>query len=152
MVAMPALPATALFSPRRPESRWFSAHRFVLNAADGRVWPIQPVKIRGGLLKFLEAGYLYNPAMDHFAKENDELAVSPTPNPDVCNTRNVSRATTTKAGPRIFTVWASRPIQPAFRKPMRRNHRDLAVVGKGPVQERGQSPPCRGYRLFARTT
>src|SRR5258705_5170615 len=30
---------------------------------------------RGGLLKFLEAGYLYI-GMDHFAKENDELAVS----------------------------------------------------------------------------
>src|SRR5260370_17244479 len=30
---------------------------------------------RSGLLKFLEAGYLYI-GMDHFAKENDELAVS----------------------------------------------------------------------------
>jgi oxygen-independent coproporphyrinogen III oxidase len=30
---------------------------------------------RNGLLKFLEAGYLYI-GMDHFAKENDELAVS----------------------------------------------------------------------------
>src|SRR3977135_4451191 len=93
---------------------------------------------RTGLLKFLEAGYLYI-GMDHFAKPGDELAVSQ-------QKRTLHRnfqGYTTKAGADLYGmgVTAISGIQNAYAQ----NHRDLASWEKA-VAERGIAT-MRGYRL-----
>jgi oxygen-independent coproporphyrinogen-3 oxidase len=93
---------------------------------------------RSGLLKFLEAGYLYI-GMDHFAKENDELAVSQ-------RNRTLHRnfqGYTTKAGADLYGmgITAISGIQETYAQ----NHRDLPSWEKA-VQERGTAT-MRGYRL-----
>jgi oxygen-independent coproporphyrinogen-3 oxidase len=93
---------------------------------------------RSGLLKFLEAGYLYI-GMDHFAKENDELAVSQ-------RNRTLHRnfqGYTTKAGADLYGmgITAISSIQETYAQ----NHRDLPSWEKA-VQDRGIAT-MRGYRL-----
>ena len=93
---------------------------------------------RSGLLKFLEAGYLYI-GMDHFAKENDELAVSQ-------RNRTLHRnfqGYTTKVGADLYGmgITAISGIQETYAQ----NHRDLPSWEKA-VQERGIAT-MRGYRL-----
>ena len=93
---------------------------------------------RSGLLKFLEAGYLYI-GMDHFAKENDELAVSQ-------RNRTLHRnfqGYTTKAGADLYGmgITAISGIQETYAQ----NHRDLPSWEKA-VGERGVAT-MRGYRL-----
>jgi oxygen-independent coproporphyrinogen-3 oxidase len=93
---------------------------------------------RTGLLKFLEAGYLYI-GMDHFAKPGDELAVSQ-------QQRTLHRnfqGYTTKAGADLYGmgVTAISGIQNAYAQ----NHRELAAWEKS-VRERGIAT-MRGYRL-----
>jgi oxygen-independent coproporphyrinogen-3 oxidase len=93
---------------------------------------------RSGLLNFLEAGYLYI-GMDHFAKENDELAVSQ-------RNRTLHRnfqGYTTKAGADLYGmgITAISGIQGTYAQ----NHRDLPSWEKS-VQERGVAT-MRGYRL-----
>jgi oxygen-independent coproporphyrinogen III oxidase len=90
---------------------------------------------RTGLLKFLEAGYLYI-GMDHFAKPGDELATSQ-------QNRTLHRnfqGYTTKAGADLYGmgVTAISGIQNAYAQ----NHRDLpswekAVAGRGIATMRG---------------
>jgi oxygen-independent coproporphyrinogen-3 oxidase len=93
---------------------------------------------RTGLLKFLEAGYLYI-GMDHFAKPEDELAISQ-------QKRTLHRnfqGYTTKAGADLYGmgVTAISGIQNAYAQ----NHRELAAWEKS-VEERGIAT-MRGYRL-----
>jgi oxygen-independent coproporphyrinogen III oxidase len=93
---------------------------------------------RSGLLKFLEAGYLYI-GMDHFAKAGDELAVSQ-------QNRTLHRnfqGYTTKAGADLYGmgVTAISGIQNAYAQ----NHRELAAWEKA-VNERGIAT-MRGYKL-----
>ena len=93
---------------------------------------------RTGLLKFLEAGYLYI-GMDHFAKPEDELAISQ-------QKRTLHRnfqGYTTKAGADLYGmgVTAISGIQNAYAQ----NHRELAAWEKS-VGERGIAT-MRGYRL-----
>src|ERR1700719_2291177 len=93
---------------------------------------------RNGLLKFLEAGYLYI-GMDHFAKENDELAVSQ-------RNRTLHRnfqGYTTKAGADLYGmgITAISGIQETYAQ----NPRDLPSWEKA-VEERGVAT-MRGYRL-----
>jgi oxygen-independent coproporphyrinogen-3 oxidase len=93
---------------------------------------------RTGLLKFLEAGYLYI-GMDHFAKPGDELAISQ-------QRRTLHRnfqGYTTKAGADLYGmgVTAISGIQNAYAQ----NHRELAAWEKA-VGERGIAT-MRGYRL-----
>jgi len=93
---------------------------------------------RTGLLKFLEAGYLYI-GMDHFAKPGDELAISQ-------QQRTLHRnfqGYTTKAGADLYGmgVTAISGIQNAYAQ----NHRELAAWEKS-VAERGIAT-MRGYRL-----
>ena len=93
---------------------------------------------RSGLMKFLEAGYLYI-GMDHFAKENDELAVSQ-------RNRTLHRnfqGYTTKAGADLYGmgITAISGIQETYAQ----NHRDLPSWEKA-VEERGIAT-MRGYRL-----
>jgi oxygen-independent coproporphyrinogen-3 oxidase len=93
---------------------------------------------RSGLLKFLEAGYLYI-GMDHFAKENDELAVSQ-------RNRTLHRnfqGYTTKAGADLYGmgITAISGIQETYAQ----NHRDIPSWEKS-VQEHGVAT-MRGYRL-----
>jgi oxygen-independent coproporphyrinogen III oxidase len=93
---------------------------------------------RTGLLKFLEAGYLYI-GMDHFAKPEDELAISQ-------QNRTLHRnfqGYTTKAGADLYGmgVTAISGIQNAYAQ----NHRELAAWEKS-VAERGIAT-MRGYRL-----
>ena len=93
---------------------------------------------RTGLLKFLEAGYLYI-GMDHFAKPGDELAISQ-------QKRTLHRnfqGYTTKAGADLYGmgVTAISGIQNAYAQ----NHRELAAWEKS-VAERGIAT-MRGYRL-----
>ena len=93
---------------------------------------------RTGLLKFLEAGYLYI-GMDHFAKPEDELAISQ-------QQRTLHRnfqGYTTKAGADLYGmgVTAISGIQNAYAQ----NHRELAAWEKS-VAERGIAT-MRGYRL-----
>jgi oxygen-independent coproporphyrinogen III oxidase len=93
---------------------------------------------RTGLLKFLEAGYLYI-GMDHFAKPGDELAISQ-------QNRTLHRnfqGYTTKAGADLYGmgVTAISGIQNAYAQ----NHRELAAWEKA-VGERGIAT-MRGYRL-----
>jgi oxygen-independent coproporphyrinogen III oxidase len=93
---------------------------------------------RTGLLKFLEAGYLYI-GMDHFAKPGDELAVSQ-------QNRTLHRnfqGYTTKAGADLYGmgITAISAIQNAYAQ----NYRDIPSWGKA-VNERGLAT-MRGYRL-----
>jgi oxygen-independent coproporphyrinogen-3 oxidase len=93
---------------------------------------------RNGLLKFLEAGYLYI-GMDHFAKENDELAVSQ-------RNRTLHRnfqGYTTKAGADLYGmgITAISAIQDTYAQ----NHRDIPNWERA-VNERGIAT-MRGYRL-----
>ena len=93
---------------------------------------------RSGLLTFLEAGYLYI-GMDHFAKENDELAVSQ-------RNRTLHRnfqGYTTKAGADLYGmgITAISGIQDTYAQ----NYRDIPTWEKT-VNERGLAT-MRGYRL-----
>src|SRR5262249_53101312 len=93
---------------------------------------------RTGMVKFLEAGYLYI-GMDHFAKPGDELAMSQ-------KNRTLHRnfqGYTTKAGADLYGmgVTAISGIQHAYAQ----NHRDLASWEKA-VTERGIAT-MRGYHL-----
>ena len=93
---------------------------------------------RSGLLKFLEAGYLYI-GMDHFAKENDELAVSQ-------RNRTLHRnfqGYTTKAGADLYGmgITAISAVQDTYAQ----NYRDIPSWEKA-VAERGLAT-MRGYRL-----
>jgi len=95
---------------------------------------------RTGMLKFLEAGYLYI-GMDHFAKPGDELAVSQ-------RNRTLHRnfqGYTTKAGADLYGmgVTAISGIQDAYAQ----NHRDLPSWEKA-VADRGIAT-MRGYHLSA---
>jgi len=95
---------------------------------------------RTGLLKFLEAGYLYI-GMDHFAKPGDELAISQ-------QKRTLHRnfqGYTTKAGADLYGmgVTAISGIQNAYAQ----NYRELAAWEKS-IAERGIAT-MRGYRLSA---
>jgi len=93
---------------------------------------------RSGLLKFLEAGYLYI-GMDHFAKKNDELAVSQ-------RNRTMHRnfqGYTTKAGADLYGmgITAISGVQETYAQ----NYRDIPSWEKA-VEERGLAT-MRGYRL-----
>jgi oxygen-independent coproporphyrinogen-3 oxidase len=93
---------------------------------------------RTGLLKFLEAGYLYI-GMDHFAKPGDELAVSQ-------QNRTLHRnfqGYTTKAGADLYGmgITAISGIQNAYAQ----NQRDIPGWQKA-VNERGIAT-MRGYHL-----
>jgi len=93
---------------------------------------------RTGLLKFLEAGYLYI-GMDHFAKPGDELAVSQ-------QNRTLHRnfqGYTTKAGADLYGmgITAISGIQDAYAQ----NYRDIPSWDKA-VNERGLAT-MRGYHL-----
>jgi oxygen-independent coproporphyrinogen-3 oxidase len=93
---------------------------------------------RTGLLKFIEAGYLYI-GMDHFAKPGDELSVSQ-------RNRTLHRnfqGYTTKAGADLYGmgITAISGIQRAYAQ----NHRDIPSWQKA-VAERGLAT-MRGYRL-----
>jgi len=93
---------------------------------------------RNGLLKFLEAGYLYI-GMDHFAKENDELAVSQ-------RNRTLHRnfqGYTTKAGADLYGlgITAISGIQETYAQ----NYRDIPSWEKS-VNDRGVAT-MRGYCL-----
>src|SRR5438046_1902046 len=93
---------------------------------------------RTGLLKFLEAGFLYI-GMDHFAKVGDELALSQ-------QRRTLHRnfqGYTTKAGADLYGmgVTAISGIQNAYAQ----NYRDLPAWEKA-VAERGIAT-MRGYHL-----
>ena len=95
---------------------------------------------RSGLLKFLEAGYLYI-GMDHFAKENDELAVSQ-------RNRTLHRnfqGYTTKAGADLYGmgITAISGIQETYAQ----NYRDIPSWEKA-VNEHGIAT-MRGYHLSA---
>ena len=93
---------------------------------------------RTGLLKFVEAGYLYI-GMDHFAKPGDELAVSQ-------QKRTLHRnfqGYTTKAGADLYGmgITAISGIQSAYAQ----NHRDIPTWQKA-VDEHGLAT-MRGYHL-----
>ena len=93
---------------------------------------------RNGLLAFVEAGYLYI-GMDHFAKDNDELAVSQ-------RNRTLHRnfqGYTTKAGADLYGmgITAISGIQDCYAQ----NFRDIPSWEKA-VNERGIAT-MRGYRL-----
>jgi oxygen-independent coproporphyrinogen III oxidase len=93
---------------------------------------------RTGLLKFVEAGYLYI-GMDHFAKPGDELAVSQ-------QKRTLHRnfqGYTTKAGADLYGmgITAISGIQSAYAQ----NYRDIPSWEKA-VAERGLAT-MRGYHL-----
>ena len=93
---------------------------------------------RSGLLNFIEAGYLYI-GMDHFAKENDELAVSQ-------RNRTLHRnfqGYTTKAGADLYGmgITAISGVQGTYAQ----NFRDIPSWEKS-VNERGIAT-MRGYHL-----
>ncbi|HLX71075.1 MAG TPA: oxygen-independent coproporphyrinogen III oxidase, partial [Verrucomicrobiae bacterium] len=93
---------------------------------------------RTGLMKFLEAGYLYI-GMDHFAKPGDELAVSQ-------RERTLHRnfqGYTTKAGADLYGMGVSAisGIQNTYAQ----NHRELAAW-ENAVAEHGYAT-MRGYHL-----
>ena len=95
---------------------------------------------RTGLLKFIEASYLYI-GMDHFAKPGDELAVSQ-------QNRTLHRnfqGYTTKAGADLYGmgITAISGIQRAYAQ----NHRDIPSWQKA-ISERGLAT-MRGYQLSA---
>jgi oxygen-independent coproporphyrinogen-3 oxidase len=93
---------------------------------------------RNGLLKFVEAGYSYI-GMDHFAKENDELAISQ-------RNRTLHRnfqGYTTKAGADLFGmgITAISSVQNTYAQ----NFRDMPTWEKA-VTDRGIAT-MRGYHL-----
>jgi oxygen-independent coproporphyrinogen III oxidase len=93
---------------------------------------------RNGLLKFLEAGYLYI-GMDHFAKENDELAISQ-------RNRTLHRnfqGYTTKAGADLYGmgITAISAVQNVYAQ----NFRDIPAW-ENAVNNRGIAT-MRGYQL-----
>jgi len=93
---------------------------------------------RNGLLKFLEAGYLYI-GMDHFAKENDELAVSQ-------RNRTLHRnfqGYTTKAGADLYGMGVT--AISAFQNAYAQNQREL-TKWQSAVQARGIAT-MRGYHV-----
>lgn len=95
---------------------------------------------RTGMLKFLEAGYLYI-GMDHFAKAGDELAISQ-------QNRTLHRnfqGYTTKAGADLYGmgVTAISGLKNAYAQ----NYRELAAWEKA-VNEHGLAT-MRGYHLSA---
>jgi oxygen-independent coproporphyrinogen III oxidase len=94
---------------------------------------------RNGLLKFLEAGYLYI-GMDHFAKEDDELAVSQ-------RNRTLHRnfqGYTTKAGADLYGmgITAISSVQKTYAQ----NYREIPDW-ENAVNERGLAT-MRGYHLL----
>src|SRR5712671_2625052 len=93
---------------------------------------------RTGLLKFVEAGYLYI-GMDHFAKPGDELAVSQ-------QNRTLHRnfqGYTTKAGADLYGMGVT--AISGFSDAYAQNFRELAAWEKA-VAERGLAT-MRGYQL-----
>ncbi len=93
---------------------------------------------RSGLMKFIEAGYLYI-GMDHFAKPGDELAVSQ-------QERTLHRnfqGYTTKAGADLYGMGVT--AISAFQNAYAQNHRELPNWQKA-VLDRGIAT-MRGYRL-----
>jgi oxygen-independent coproporphyrinogen-3 oxidase len=93
---------------------------------------------RMGLLKFLEAGYLYI-GMDHFAKPGDELALSQ-------QNRTLHRnfqGYTTKAGADLYGMGIT--AISGFQNAYAQNHRDIPSWEKA-VNERGIAT-MRGYHL-----
>lgn len=93
---------------------------------------------RTGLLKFIEAGYLYI-GMDHFAKPEDELAVSQ-------ENRTLHRnfqGYTTKGGADLYGMGVS--AISGFKNAYAQNYRDL-LSWEQAVNERGIAT-MRGYRL-----
>jgi oxygen-independent coproporphyrinogen-3 oxidase len=94
---------------------------------------------RTGLLKFVEAGYLYI-GMDHFAKAGDELAVAQA-------NRTLHRnfqGYTTKAGADLYGMGVT--AISGFRDAYAQNFRDLAAWEQA-VEARGIAT-MRGYRLL----
>lgn len=95
---------------------------------------------RSGLMKFIEAGYLYI-GMDHFAKPGDELAVSQ-------QERTLHRnfqGYTTKAGADLYGMGVT--AISAFQNAYAQNQRDLSQW-QSAVEERGIAT-MRGYHLSA---
>jgi oxygen-independent coproporphyrinogen-3 oxidase len=95
---------------------------------------------RAGLLRFLDAGYLYI-GMDHFAKPADELAVAQ-------QNRTLHRnfqGYTTKAGADLYGMGVT--AISGFRGAYAQNHRELALWEKA-VNARGLAT-MRGYHLSA---
>jgi oxygen-independent coproporphyrinogen-3 oxidase len=93
---------------------------------------------RTGLLKFLEAGYLYI-GMDHFAKPGDELAVSQ-------QNRTLHRnfqGYTTKAGADLYGMGIT--AISGFQNAYAQNHRDIPSWEKA-INARGIAT-MRGYHL-----
>ena len=93
---------------------------------------------RTGLLKFLEAGYLYI-GMDHFAKPGDELAVSQ-------QNRTLHRnfqGYTTKAGADLYGMGIT--AISGFQNAYAQNHRDIPSWERA-VNSRGIAT-MRGYHL-----
>ena len=93
---------------------------------------------RSGLMKFIEAGYLYI-GMDHFAKPGDELAVSQ-------QQRTLHRnfqGYTTKAGADLYGMGVT--AISAFQNAYAQNQRDLPAWQQA-VAERGIAT-MRGYHL-----
>jgi oxygen-independent coproporphyrinogen-3 oxidase len=93
---------------------------------------------RTGMMKFLEAGYLYI-GMDHFAKPGDELASAQ-------KNRTLHRnfqGYTTKAGADLYGMGVT--AISGFRGAYAQNHRDLTSWEKA-VAERGIAT-MRGYHL-----
>jgi oxygen-independent coproporphyrinogen-3 oxidase len=93
---------------------------------------------RTGLLKFLEAGFLYI-GMDHFAKPGDELAISQ-------QKRTLHRnfqGYTTKAGADLYGMGVT--AISGFQNAYAQNHRDLPSWEKA-INDSGIAT-MRGYRL-----
>jgi oxygen-independent coproporphyrinogen III oxidase len=93
---------------------------------------------RSGMMKFLEAGYLYI-GMDHFAKPGDELAASQ-------QNRTLHRnfqGYTTKAGADLYGMGIT--AISGFQNAYAQNHRDIPSWEKA-VNETGIAT-MRGYRL-----
>jgi oxygen-independent coproporphyrinogen-3 oxidase len=93
---------------------------------------------RSGMLRFLEAGYLYI-GMDHFAKPGDELAVSQ-------QNRTLHRnfqGYTTKAGADLYGMGIT--AISGFQNAYAQNHRDIPSWEQA-VSETGIAT-MRGYRL-----
>ena len=95
---------------------------------------------REGLLKFIEAGYLYI-GMDHFAKPGDELAAAQAQRTLHRNFQGY----TTKAGADLYGMGVT--AISAFRDAYAQNFRELAAWEKA-VGERGIAT-MRGYHLSA---
>ena len=94
---------------------------------------------RSGLMKFLEAGYLYI-GMDHFAKPGDELAVAQ-------SNRTLHRnfqGYTTKAGADLYGMGVT--AISGFQQRLRAKYPRTARRGKRPLRTSGLAT-MRGYRL-----